>query len=573
MLIRYPLLFLVIVFTSVLLAQPTTEMRRLLYAYEMHGRLSGVALVQQGDSVLLSEAYGCADYEAQRPNQLSSVFSIGSLSKQFTAAAILHLVAEGKIDLNTPINEYLGNYASKRWRKVTVHHLLSHTSGIPSLMQFGQGLDHVFPEEEAISLSALIAHFQELKLLNKPGKRYRYNNSGYVLLAAVIESVSGQAYGAFMEKNIFRRYNLMNTYHGVPHGGNLARPHYGYGSKQGKAASLYHESWLIGAGSIYSTVEDLARWNALIHQNNFLTPELRGAYFARHEHTYGRNYYAYGWEVLDRDGREYFHHDGTIMGYTCNLLYEPQTQLLSILLTNQTHEELALIGQSEDFIRNTNFHLLELARGQAATPLPLPHTDTSLSLGGTYVFAEEHAFYVEQENDQWYVRTDSISPLVFAYQTPIPLSTPLRRRAARAIDGLTAKKFSRFARECDGTMKTLTYLRVVRLGMNSIMKDMGEWQHSVLYEQEGREAKFRMFCENGTVDFSLYFNEEDKIQGIFDTGSSSSSTTLPVKVRAQPIAGGLFIDRFAHGEQDVYLRKNGEGKLVFEQGSRSFVSE
>ncbi|MEL6833983.1 MAG: serine hydrolase domain-containing protein [Bacteroidota bacterium] len=548
-------------------------MGRLLDAYEAYGRLSGVALVQKGDSVLLSEAYGCADYAEHLPNQVSSIFNIGSLSKQFTAAAILHLVAEGKVELHAPINSYLSNYASKRWRNVTVHHLLSHTSGIPSLLQFGHGLDHVFPEEDAISLPQLVAYFRDLKLLNRPGKKYSYNNSGYVLLAAIIESVSGKPYGAFMEEHIFQPYGLQHTSHGAPATSMLAHPHYGYGQQQGKAAPLYHESWLIGAGSIFSTVEDLAHWNRIIHQEGFLTPTLQTAYFARHELTNGRNYYAYGWQILEQDGREYHHHDGTIMGYTCDMIYEPQTEVVSILLTNQTHEELMLMGHSEDFIRTTNFQLIKMVQGQEAIALPLPTSDIGLSLAGTYTFAEEHQFYVEENNGEWQVRTDSISPLVFVYQTPIPLSTPLRQRAARAIDGLTQKRFSRFARECDGTMKTLTHLGIVKLGMNSIMKGMGEWQNSVLFEEHNGEAKFRMFCENGTVDFSIYFNEEDKIQGIFDTSTSPLTHTLPASIIAWPVKSGLFIDGFAYGEQDVYLQLNAEGKLVFRQGSRSFESE
>ena len=85
------------------------------------------------------------------------------------------MVAENKIDLNGTINQYLGKYTSEKWEKVTIHHLLSHSSGIPSLLQSGQGLDHVFPKEEAVTLERLISYFKDLKLKHKPGKKYRYN--------------------------------------------------------------------------------------------------------------------------------------------------------------------------------------------------------------------------------------------------------------------------------------------------------------------------------------------------------------------------------------------------------------
>ena len=555
------------------LAQPAQEMSKLLHAYEAYGRLSGTVWVQEGDSVLFAEAYGCADFGTQAPNQLSSVFSIGSLSKQFTAAAILHLVHQGKIDLQSPINAYLGPYASERWRKVTVHHLLSHTSGIPSLLQSGQGLDDVFPEEEAIERSALIGYFQDLKLMSKPGKRYRYNNSGYVLLAAIVEQVSGQPYGQFMQEQLFRPYGLNNTSHGAPDD-QLARPHYGYAHKQGRPVPIYHESWLIGAGSIYSTVQDLARWNKMIHSEAFLTPELRHAYFSPHEATAGRNAYAYGWEVLQIDGHSYLHHDGTIMGYTCDLLYEPQTELLSIMLTNQTFEDLSLIGKSEQFVRVTNLSLLEVARGASNPGLPLPQTETKALEEGTYHFANGYPLQLAQQAGEWHIQSDSISPLTFAYEVPIALNTELRQRADRAIQSLTQKRFRKFARECDGTMKTLTYLGVIRLGMKSIMKGMGEWQRSVFYEENDRVAYFRMFCKNGTVDFSIHFNEEDKIQGIFDIDrASNSASSLPLQLKAWPVKGGLFVDGFAFGQQDLFIAVKGEGQLTLRQGSRLFESE
>lgn len=555
-------------------AQPAAEMSKLLHSFEHYGRLSGAVWVQQGDSLLFADAYGCADFSSMRPNQLESVFNIGSLSKQFTAAAILHLVEDGKVDLHTPINSYLGTYSSKHWQKITVHHLLSHTSGIPSLLQSGQGLDHVFPEEEAIDLAKLIGYFRELDVLSKAGKKYQYNNSGYVLLAAIIETVSGQPYGEFMADHVFRPYGLTATQHGAPSADELSHPHYGYAHQQGQAAPIYHESWLIGAGSIYSTVQDLARWNTLIHSTGFLNADLRELYFAPHEQTHGRNFYAYGWEVLERDGRSYIHHDGTIMGYTCDLLYEPQTRLLSIVLTNQTFEDLALIGKSERFVRETNATLLDLARGQSAEPLPLPRATAPILQKQTFVFADGYEIHLVEKDKEWYVESDSISPLVFAYELPLPLTNPLRHSAKRAAASLTGRKFRKFARECDGTMKTLSYLGVVRLGMNSIMKGMGDWERSVLFEQEGNSARFRLFCENGTVDFIIHYNEDGKIQGIFDTDrSDNSQAKLPLQLKAWPVEGGLFIDGFSFGQADVLLQGKPDGKMVFQQGTRRFESE
>lgn len=554
-------------FASCLLGQKDQAITHLMDTYAQHDRLSGVALVQQGDETVFAKAYGCANYENSTLNKVHTIFNIGSISKQFTAAAILHLVQKGKVDLNLSINTYLGKYASKHWKKVTVHHLLSHASGIPSLLQSGQGLDDVFPEERAISLTELIGYFRDLKLLNKPGKKYNYNNSGYVLLAAIIEEISGQSYGDFM-KGLFEQYGLESTSHGINELQDLAFPYYGYTESQRKLAPPYHPSWFIGAGSIYSTVTDLAKWNQTIHSDTFLNADLRKRYFQKHEESGNGRYYAYGWEIMEREDKTYIHHDGTTFGYTCDLLYESKTKTLSVILTNQTHESLYQLGKSEVFVRATNFELMHIMQGEKVETLPSLNSDPPNIQEGMYAFAGDYQLEILKENDSWEVHSNIISPLEYAYEKPIKLNSSLRESAARAVAGLTEKKFSKFAKECDGTMKTLSWLGIVRLGMNSIMKGMGEWQRSTIYHEENGTVYFRLFCENGAVDFFLAYNGDNKIQGIFDTQRSfKDNRELPKILAVATTKQGLYLNGFAYGEEDIQLIFE-EGKIFFKQFGR-----
>jgi len=565
------LLFCFLCCSLTIFSQAAQEITNLLDAYAQHQRLSGTVLVKQGEQLIFSKAYGCSNYEISKENDLNTIFNIGSLSKQFTAAAILTLVQNNQLDLHSPINTYLGKYASKRWKKVTVHHLLTHTSGIPSLLQSGHGLDDVFPEKRVVSLAELIGYFKELKLLSNPGKKYSYNNSGYVLLAAIIEEVSGETYGDFLQKNLFETYGLQHTSHGIQYSESLAFPYYNYTEQQRKKAPHYHFSWFIGAGSIYSTVLDLAKWNGIIHSDAFLTKELRQLYFEPYENAGNGKYYTYGWEIIEKKGNTFFHHDGTTFGYTCDLLYEPKTELLSIMLTNQTHESLNLLGKSEDFVRQTNFELIELVKGKKAEPLPTIQVANPNLIAGTYSFANDYQLKITKEEEVWTIASDQYSPLSLSYEYPIELNTPLRQSASRAVDGIVQKKFSKFAKEADGTMKVLTRLGLIRLGLNSIMKGMGKWERSVIYKEKDHTVYFRLFCENGAVDFFIAYNEEGKIQGIFDIDKIKyNEVEFPKTLSVYSTQQGLYLNGFAFGMEDAALIFDGSGKVIFQQLGRDF---
>lgn len=551
-------------------AQVQQEIANLLEGYAQYERLSGTVLVQKADKIVYENTFGCANYEQEVDNTLETIFNIGSLSKQFTAAAILHLVVDGEINLDETINQYLGIYASEKWEKVTVHHLLTHTSGIPSLMQFGQGLDDVFPEETAIPLAKLIGHFKHLKLLNKPGKKYQYNNSGYVLLAAIVEVVSGQTYGNFLQANIFGKYGLHHTSHGIKQKENLALPYYGYQKDLLKRAPIYHSSWLMGAGSIFSTIKDLAVWNQVIHSETFLTPSLRKLFFQKHEDAGNGRYYAYGWEIQERADKNFIHHDGTIFGYTCDFLYEPEAKILSIILTNKTHESLQLIGKSENFIRQTNRKLQSLFFGKKYNPLPkIRPINNNEQVAGTYNLSADYQIALFKNEGIWRVQPtttskEQFSPLAIGFQNNIPLTSEQLQKANRAVQALVKKQFWKFGKEAQTDMKILAYLGIIRLVFNGTLKGMGSMEKGVIFGKKGHSVDFRIFCEKGVIDFFLSFNDEGQIQGVFDSNRYFyADKQLPKLVRVFPTENGFFLDGFSFGEPDGEFVILANGQMNF----------
>ncbi|MEM6426064.1 MAG: serine hydrolase domain-containing protein, partial [Cyanobacteria bacterium P01_D01_bin.128] len=186
----------------------TAELDAYLQAHYETGRFMGAAIVSQSDEFQSGEtvfvnSYGMANLEHQVPHTRSTKFRIGSITKQFTAAAILQLQDRGLLDVQAPVATYLPDYPNGE--RIALHHLLTHTAGIPNLK------DYLELIKQPITLEDLIARFRDLPLDFEPGEQYRYSNSGYTLLTQVIEQVSGQSYADYLQTQLFTPLNLEDT--------------------------------------------------------------------------------------------------------------------------------------------------------------------------------------------------------------------------------------------------------------------------------------------------------------------------------------------------------------------------
>ena len=300
-------------------------------AYASLGRFSGAILVAQHGRVVFARGYGQANKELNVPNTRETKFDLGSLSKQFTAAAILKLESQGKLSVNDLIARYLPDYPKPQGERITIHHLLTHTSGIPSLGQRG-GISEPPNRSDPVSLEELIALFKDHPLQFNPGEKYRYNNSGYILLAAIIEKASGQTYDAYLKRNLFDPAGMSDT--GRQPVSKVATGYLGYAPEFTKAAFV-HPSWAIGAGGIYSTVNDLFKWNIALDAGKVLSPEQTERFFKAHvsRGRPGRNY-AYGWFIDEVHGERAINHGGTTEGFVSAYYRFPERGLLIVVLSN-----------------------------------------------------------------------------------------------------------------------------------------------------------------------------------------------------------------------------------------------
>jgi CubicO group peptidase (beta-lactamase class C family) len=302
-------------------------MDQVVQYYVSDGQFMGAVLVARGDKVLLNKGYGSANLEWGVPNDPSTKFRIASLTKQFTAAATLLLVERGELKISDPIKAYLPD-APSTWQKITLFNLLTHTSGIPEYMDIP---GHELLDPFVATREELVARFRDKPLDFEPGTKWAYSNSNYVLLGYMIERASGQKYAQFLQENIFRPLGMAES--GYDSSAEVL-PHRATGY-QLTASGIQNAKWFEmsngdAAGALYSTTEDLLRWQRGLFGGKVLTSASLQTMIAPF-----LNDYAFGLYVHTNGGRTLINHSGGNPGFNSYLAYYPDNRISVIVLGNQ----------------------------------------------------------------------------------------------------------------------------------------------------------------------------------------------------------------------------------------------
>ena len=289
---------------------------------------SGSVLIARNGEVLVKTGYGEADREKHEANAPQTKFRIGSLTKQFTAMAILILQAQGKLNVRDRICTYLSN-CPIAWQAITIHQLLTHTSGIPDFSGFPD-----FRTTQGLPSSPIqtIARFKDKPLDFQPGEKFSYSSSGYILLGAIIERASGATYEAFLKDNIFVPLQMANS--GYEHNnGDLA---IGYRDQTSVPADFVDMSIPYAAGGLYSTVEDLYRWDLALYVDKLIPKNLQDMMFTPFTMPKkGGLGYGYGWGIGEEDNHLLVSHEGAINGFQSGIYRYPNDKTVIIILGNQ----------------------------------------------------------------------------------------------------------------------------------------------------------------------------------------------------------------------------------------------
>ncbi len=316
----------------------------LLGAYHDAGAFNGTALVADSGTVIVKKGYGLADFEWQIPNTPDTKFRLGSITKQFTATLVMQLVEEGRLTVETPLSEALPWYRKDTGARITIHQLLNHTSGIPSYTGLPDFMSEI--SRDPYEVRAFVEKFCSGELEFDPGTRFRYNNSGYFILGAVIEQLRGQPYRDVLKTRIFDPLGMKDS------GYDLGRPLIPKRARayESSPAGIRNADYLdmslpFAAGALYSTVEDLAIWDQAVHERKLLSSATWDRMF-----TPGMDNYGYGW-VIDKQPlgpgkaqRVTIGHGGGINGFSTLMRRLPEDRRLVILLNNTGGTNLRAIS-------------------------------------------------------------------------------------------------------------------------------------------------------------------------------------------------------------------------------------
>lgn len=423
---------------------------RLIRPYADTRNFSGTVLASRGDSVVYERSFGMANYELRMPVTSMTRFNIASLTKTFTAAAILRLQDQGLLNVDDSVSRFLPDYP--RGGDITIEHLLTHHSGLPRIVFLP---DYRELSTRRYTTGEVVELFIDLPLVAEPGQRYAYSNANYVLLARIIEVLSGLTYGQFLEEEFFDRLGLVHTADVSdprPLMPNRASGYDPVEMRDLENSRYFDFSIAVGAGSLFSTASDLTRWIRALAAGRILTPESTRLMFDEPN---------YGLIVDERFGRKLVTMSGwSDVGFTASMTFSPDDDLVVVVLNNIDISSVA--GEIGDGVAGVL--LGEDASGLSLFDRPV-EPELALAATGLYRFGADFfvpnsSMTVVEKGGQLYVREPAenrdvgllrVGELVFIHRSSWG-RVEFRREADGRISGM--QFYGRFEVKKDSSLRT-----------------------------------------------------------------------------------------------------------------------
>ena len=318
----------------------------------------GSVLVAQGGKVIFKQHYGYANFKEKSKIDDNSVFQLASVSKQFTAAAVLLLKDRGQLDLDDKVTAF---YPEFPYTEVTVRHLLNHTSGLPKYFWLAE---HKWDKEHAPSNAEMMDLLSKEKLnpFFRPGANFDYSNTGYFVLSAIVEKVSGQSFADFVDREIFKPLNMRQSFV------------YSFGQdsiRDGQLSGyrLYRRRWhaaipgtvndaVVGDKNIYSTTEDMLKWVEGLNSGRLISEESLEEMYTKGMTKYNRKVpYGFGFRIKEDADQKVIYHNGRWNGVSTSLMQYPDEDLVVITLEHSSYNSMKYLNNKVKGVVEDNFTL------------------------------------------------------------------------------------------------------------------------------------------------------------------------------------------------------------------------
>jgi CubicO group peptidase (beta-lactamase class C family) len=398
--------------------------------------ISGALFVEMDGVVLVEKGYGVADHETGARVSAKSAFLIGSLSKQFTAAAVLALEADGRLSVADSIGRFYPD-APPATRALTLHQILSHTSGLPYLTER--------PFFESRPRDSVMSEMLALPLQFPPGAKYSYSNCGYALLAGVIERASGRRFEDYLHTRLFERAGLTRTLCLEPSlrdtAALLAVHSYSGSHDEGTMLQFREMSKSVGVGSVVSTAADLGLWAEALATDRVLPTQERDLLFASHATVNATTSYGYGWNVVKTSrGTTMFTHAGDLGGWNSEMRIDRDAKLVLVFLSNQRID-----GRGSRSAVLTPVTLIATGGSVAALPaLRTSGAEERKALVGHYVYGDGGTLVAREQSSALEVSAEDAAGLarLAGGGTAPPDSLHLDQQALAIAEGLARHDFA-----------------------------------------------------------------------------------------------------------------------------------
>ncbi len=320
----------------------------------------GSVLVAKAGKVVFKQHYGYANFKEKTKIDDSSLFQLASVSKQFTAAAVLILKDRGELDLDDKVTRFFPKFP---YEEVTVRHLLNHTSGLPKYFWLAE---HKWEKEHAPSNEEMMDLLNQEKLnpFFRPGANFDYSNTGYFVLSAIVEKVSGQSFAEFMDQEIFTPLNMRQSFV------------YSFGQdsiRDGQLAGyrLYRRRWhaaipgtvndaVVGDKNIYSTTEDLLKWVEGLNSGRLISEKSLEEMYTKGSTKYKRKVpYGFGFRIKEDGEKKVIYHNGRWNGFSTSLMQYPDEDLVVITLEHSSYNSMKYLNAKVKGIVDDNFTLVQ----------------------------------------------------------------------------------------------------------------------------------------------------------------------------------------------------------------------
>lgn len=352
-----------------------------------------IAVVKEGQ-VVLAKGYGKRSLEDGRAVETNTVFAIGSVSKQFTCAAILLLADDGKLSVHDPVSKYYPNLT--RAADITLLDLMNHVSGYPDYYPL-DFLDRRMLQP--IAEDELIRQYAGGKLDFEPRSKYSYSNTGYILLGRIAEKVSGENLGAFLARRIFQPLDMAQTIYELdPKDPRLATGYQTFALSEPEVIAPEGAGWLRGAGGIYSTPLDLVKWNLALHGGKVLQPETYALMITARQISTGKmSDYGCGLRVTTQGGRPVLAHNGAVSGFNTYNSMIPSTRSSVIMMCNLEGGMSPLPGQIFSLLLKEPSNVPAIAGPAAPETVKTVFAQMQKGKVNRAQFAEEFNHYLTDE--------------------------------------------------------------------------------------------------------------------------------------------------------------------------------